>query len=359
MTPAPVSDARADAASARVRKYPCPQCGADVAWHPGTSRLRCDYCGFARDVPPSEDDAVRERPLEEELARPRDLGWGLARKRYRCNACGAVETLAPGVAATACAFCGTPSIVEAPENRDDLVRPAGVLPFRVDRRQALERFRSWLGSLWFRPNDLRTHAELHGGIQGVYVPFWTFDAATFSRWRAEAGTRRGSGKNARVDWRPVSGTLEHFFDDLPVSASTGLDAAAARALEPFPTSELAAYDPAYLAGFVAEEYQKPLDAAWGEAKARMEETLRAACRAEVPGDLCRNLRVQTTWSALAVKSGLLPVWIAAYRYRGRGFAYRVNGATGRAAGNAPWSWWKIGAALLAALALLALLGQWS
>jgi len=331
-------------AAAKVRKYACPQCGADIVWHPGAAKLRCDYCGFLREVAPSDDEAVRELPLAEELARPRDLGWGIARKRYRCDACGAVETLAAGVAASACAFCGTPSVVEAPP-RDDLVRPAGVLPFRVDRRQALERFRAWLGSLWFRPGDLRQRAELHG-IQGVYVPFWTFDAATVSRWRAEAGTRRGVGKHARVEWRPVAGVLEHFFDDLPVPASTGLDAADARALEPFPTAELVAYDPAYLAGFVAEEYQKPLDAAWREAKQRMDGTLRAACRAEVPGDLCRNLRVETTWSALAVKSGLLPVWIA---------AYRVNGATGEAAGNAPWSWWKIAAALAAAIALLSLL----
>jgi DNA-directed RNA polymerase subunit RPC12/RpoP len=358
VTPDPVTDAApaATPTAAKVRKYPCPQCGADIAWHPGAAKLRCDYCGFARDVAASDDPAVRERPLAEELARPRDLGWGLARKRYRCNACGAVETLEAAVAATACAFCGTPSVVEAPA-RDDLVRPAGVLPFRVDRRQALERFRAWLASLWFRPSDLRQRAELHGGIQGVYVPFWAFDAATVSRWRAEAGRRLGVGKNARVVWRPVSGVLEHFFDDLPVPASTGLDAADARALEPFPTAELVPYDPAYLAGFVAEEYQKPLDAAWREAKERMDETLRAACRAEVPGDLCRNLRVETTWSALAVKSGLLPVWIAAYRYRGRGFAYRVNGATGKAAGKAPWSWWKIGAALAAVALALALLGR--
>jgi hypothetical protein len=90
----------------------------------------------------------------------------------------------------------------------------------------------------------------------------------------------------------------------------------------------------------------------------MEEELRAACRAQVPGGQCRNLTVETTWSALATKNGLLPFWIAAYRYRGRSFAYLVNGATGSAAGSAPWSWWKIGAAVLAAaLVLLWLAGR--
>ncbi len=335
---------------ARVRKFPCPQCGADLVWSPGAERLRCNYCGFTRQIAASEDPKVRERPLEEELARPRDLGWGMSRKSWRCQRCGAVTSLEPGVAAGACAFCGTPSVVEAPA-REDLVRPAGVLPFRIGKSDALARFRSWLGALWFRPNDLRGRATLES-IRGVYVPFWTFDAATLSFWRAESGTRQGSGNNARIEWRWVTGKLEHFFDDLPVPASRGIDDDLARGLEPFPTGELVPYEPSYLSGFEAEEYALPLAEAWSEAKARMEATLRAACRAEVPGDLCRNLQVTTTWSALATKSGLLPVWIAAYRYRDRGFAYAVNGATGQATGTAPWSWIKIGLATAVIAAIL-------
>jgi len=347
--------ADASSSTTQVRKFPCPQCGADIVWAPGARRLRCEYCGFSREVAAADDPTVREQPLEEELRRPRDLGWGLERKSYRCTRCGAVESLDPGIAATACAFCGTPSVVEAPP-RDDLVRPAGVLPFTVSRHEALERFRSWLGSLWFRPGDLPAVATLDS-VRGVYVPFWTFDAATVSRWRALAGTRRGSGRNARIDWRPVSGVLEHFFDDLPVSGSRGIDAGTAQALEPFPTGQLVPYDPSYLAGFIAEEYQRPLAAAWQLARQRMQATLRAACRSEVPGDLCRDLEIDTTWSALATKSGLLPIWLAAYSYRDASFAYVVNGATGKATGSAPWSWWKIGAALAAVALALFLLSQ--
>lgn len=338
--------------AAGARKFPCPQCGADVVWHPGAARLRCGYCGFARDVDRDPDGPakVAERPLEAGLAEPEKLGWGIERKSWRCGRCGAVETLEPGVRASSCAFCGTPGVVEAPPDAD-LVRPQGVLPFRIPRDQAVGRFRSWLKSLWFRPGDLSRFARLDN-VRGVYVPFWTFDAATFSRWRAESGRRVGSGKNARIVWTPAAGTLEHFFDDLPVPASRGLDADLARGLEPFPTAELVPYDPAYLAGFLAEEHGLALGEAWTTGKARMEATLRAACRAEVPGQHCRNLTVETRWSGLAFKSGLLPVWIAAYQYRGRPYRYLVNGATGLAAGTAPWSWIKIG---LVALSLLVLL----
>lgn len=345
MPPDPPPHEQSAPPSAKARKFPCPQCGADVLWHPGTARMRCAYCGFEREAIEDGEEvrSVLERSLAEGLKNPEKTGWGTSRKSWKCSRCGAVASLAPGISASRCAFCGTPAVAEAPPDAE-LVRPQGVLPFRIPKADALGRFRSWLASLWFRPNNLKKRAEIER-VQGVYVPFWTFDAQTRSQWSAESGTRRGSGKNARVEWRHVSGTLDHFFDDLPVPGSLGLDGDLVRKLEPFPTAEMVAYDPDYLSGFVAEEYGRPLATAFGLARSRMDETLRAACRAEVPGDLCRNLEVRTTYSGLAYKSGLLPIWIAAYQYGGKGYAYLVNGATGEAVGTAPWSWVKIGLAL--------------
>ena len=67
----------------------------------------------------------------------------------------------------------------------------------------------------------------------------------------------------------------------------------------------------------------------------------------------------TSDTNIGTKSGLVPVWIAAYRYRGRMFRYLVNGATGTAAGTAPWSWVKIGLAVtaIATIVLLILLNS--
>ncbi|MEO8276712.1 MAG: zinc ribbon domain-containing protein [Thermoanaerobaculia bacterium] len=345
--------------SATARKFPCPQCGADVVWHPGLQRLRCGYCGFEQvvavagagsDAEKSAVPQVVERTLAEGLARGGDLGWGAERKAVRCTRCGAVSTLEPGVAAGACAFCGTPAVVEAPTDKN-LVRPEGVLPFALAKNDAIQRFRGWLSALWFRPNNLKVRASLTG-IQGIYIPFWTFDADSRSEWTAEAGYRHGSGKDERIEWRPASGSLSYRFDDLPLPASRGLDAATAREIEPFPTADLVAYDASYLSGFVAEEYAVGLAEAQELAEKRMDDTLYKACGAEVPGDQHRNLQVRTVYSDWMYKSGLLPVWIAAYVYQGKSFRYVVNGATGKATGTAPWSWVKIGFALLAAAIVL-------
>ena len=349
----------APAVAAKIRKFPCAACGADVVWSPGAAALKCPYCGSEQQLPTS-GEAIREKALETGLRQPRDLGWGAERKTVRCTRCGATSTLEPGIAAGSCPFCATPSVVEAPGDAK-MVRPEGLLPFAIDFHGAVARFRDWVGRLWFRPSDLRQKAAV-SSLRGVYVPFWTFDAATRSHWTAEAGhhyqvavqVRQGSQTRTvmetRTRWERAEGTLEKLFDDLPVPASRGLKPTETQGIEPFPTDRLALYDPRYLAGFLAEEYGVDLDAAWGLARQRMTRAIEAACAAEVPGDTQRNLEVTTAWSGVAYKGALLPLWIAAYRYGGKTYRFLVNGVTGKVDGKAPLSVAKI----LAALALVAL-----
>jgi hypothetical protein len=243
-----------------------------------------------------------------------------------------------------------------------MVRPEGVLPFRVDRNGATGKFRQWLSSLWFRPDDLSQKSAL-SELKGVYVPFWTFDAATHSAWTADAGYDyqvevevEENGQvhtryETRTRWEPAEGVLEHFFDDLPVAASRGLPPALARGIEPFPTHEMQPYEPSYLSGFLAEEYAVGPKEALASGQQRMTQELEALCGHEVPGDRFRNLQVRTAWSGLAYKNGLFPVWIAAYQYGGKPYRFLVNGITGKTDGQAPWSWVKIGLAVAAALLL--------
>ncbi len=345
---------------AGLRKFPCTSCGADVVWNPGAEALKCPYCGTVCAVPQKLGEVV-ERPIEEGLRAPRDLGWGVERKTVSCQRCGASQSIEPGLKASRCAFCGTPAVVETPAT-GNMIRPEGILPFSVDRDRAAGMFRGWLSRLWFRPNDLGEKAALDA-IDGVYIPYWMFDAATHSEWQAEAGTpyevRVDGRTETRVRWEPASGILELSFDDLPVAASKGLPHALLEGLEPFPTKDLLAYEPSFLSGFLAEEYAIDLPDALREARGRMEAEIRAACVRQIPAPMHRNLSVRTAWSGVAYKNALLPVWIAAYDYAGKPFRFLVNGVTGKVSGKAPWSAVKIALALLAAILVLLLFSMLS
>ena len=73
--------------------------------------------------------------------------------------------------------------------------------------------------------------------------------------------------------------------------------------------------------------------------------------------------MQTDVGRLTFKHVLLPVWLAAYRYRGRSFRFVINGRTGAVQGERPYSTIKIVLAILLglliamALAFLQISGQ--
>ncbi len=72
----------------------------------------------------------------------------------------------------------------------------------------------------------------------------------------------------------------------------------------------------------------------------------------MPGDTQRGLSVRTEFSDVHFKHLLLPVWIAAYRYQGQVYRYVVNGQTGKATGDAPYSTIKIVLLVVAVIVVL-------
>ena len=63
-------------------------------------------------------------------------------------------------------------------------------------------------------------------------------------------------------------------------------------------------------------------------------------KSDIGGDEQRVRRTNPI-SDVTFKHILLPVWLAAYKYRGRTFRFVVNGRTGRVQGERPYSAWKI------------------
>ena len=77
---------------------------------------------------------------------------------------------------------------------------------------------------------------------------------------------------------------------------------------------------------------------------------------DIGGDDQRINDVRTSVSDMTFKHVLLPVWLAAYKYRGKTFRFVVNGRTGAVRGQRPFSVWKIAFAVIAGLILAGLIG---
>ena len=347
------------------KRFKCDQCAAELAYDAATQKLKCSFCGFTKDVP-ADFGVVKEHDLFEGLAAmPRGLG-ATGTRVSTCQECGANVVFAENVTATKCTFCGSSRIQEQSEDQN-AIRPESLVPFAIDKKTANEHFSTWLGKLWFRPNDLKQLAKVQE-VNGVYVPFWTFDADVDSRWTAEAGyyyypeeeyTTEENGQTVtktrqvqHTRWEPAWGQRNDHYDDLLVCASKGLPDELARKLHTFDTTQLVPYSPGFLAGWRAEAYAIDLQNGFSSAQQIMEGEQEKRCGSDVPGDTHRSLSVNNTFSHVTFKHVLLPLWIAAYRYNNDVYRFLVNGQTGEVVGKAPWSVFKIVLLILIIAALI-------
>lgn len=354
------------AAAERTNSFPCENCGASLAYSPGDDSLKCPSCGHLNPIPQA-DIAIEEQDFQSALDALKETAEVEETAAVKCGSCAAEFSLPEGVHAQDCPFCGTPIVADTGPNRH--IKPHAVAPFAVTDRAARESFTGWLGGLWFAPGDLKAYARQDERLKGVYVPYWTFDCDTDSRYQGERGTAhrvnrpvtvlRG-GKSSTVmrsqvkmRWRPASGRVKRFFDDVLVLASYSLPPRMTEQLMPWKLDALQPYQEAYLSGFISEAYGSELDTGFADACGLMNQVIRADIERDIGGDAQRISRIRTERSNVSFKHILLPIWMATYRYGGKPYRFVINGQTGKVVGERPYSAWKIAAAMAAGALVLA------
>jgi DNA-directed RNA polymerase subunit M/transcription elongation factor TFIIS len=335
---------------------------------PGTDALACASCGYTGRIEAAQVQApVVEHDFADALARlatrpAQDLVAG--GREVQCQNCGARTVITKQ--ATHCPFCDNAVVVELTSG-DVTIEPQNLLPFIIDQQRASEHFQRWLRKRWFAPVGLSKRAQ-HDALDGVYLPYWTFDAATVTDYEGSRGdhywdTERytdsdGKAQTRRVQktrWRSASGTVQLSFDDVLVCATTSLPHKVIDRLEPWDLGELKPFDGKFLAGFTAERYQIDLKQGFQFAVVRMEPRIVTAIEQDIGGDRQRISSKSTRHHDVTFKHVLLPLWVSAFRYHDKVYRVTVNARTGEVAGERPWSWGKIALLVLLILAIIALI----
>ncbi|MCX7830239.1 MAG: hypothetical protein N2445_04175 [Acidobacteria bacterium] len=339
--------------------FPCKNCGGELVYNPDLKKLSCPYCDSAFEIEADKDFNPEQEEIDliEFLEKSPDAkGYEIILYLFECKNCGAKISSAEKRRDVNCPFCGTQYVGEAKE-AEGLIRPAGIVPFNIGKKKALSDFEDWIKKGWFRPNDLKKLHKLEA-IQGVYLPFFTFDAKAKSYWSALAGyyynvnesvpVIRGGKKIyetrqvRKVRWEPVTGEREDFFNDVLVPAIFSERLTLLYNIFPYNIiAGLKPYDPNYLAGFGVFNSEMSLKEVYAIAKAQIEQEEIRRCSSDVPGDTQKDLRVKTTLTQQTFKHVLAPVWSGTFRYNNKSYPFLINGQTGKVYGKKPYSFWKI------------------
>ena len=338
-----------------VGTFACANCGADLKYKPGTKYLNCEYCGAKNEIPQIEE-VIEELDFHEFLEKKAESEDSTVECFVKCENCGASSTLEPNVTSALCPYCSTPLVLEH-AHEEKVIQPKSLLPFKLDKNSAKSEFKKWINKLWFTPNDLKKAALNFDYFKGIYIPYWTFDTDTNTRYIGQRGvhyyvtesyTTTENGKPVtrtrqvqKTRWYPANGSVQKFFDDILTVATKSLPEKYIYNLKPWDLENLVPFDKSYLSGFITERYQIELAEGFEIAKGIAEPEIMSLVRRDIGGDEQRIISMNTNYKDITFKHLLLPVFVSAYKFKGKLYQFLVNGRTGEIQGQRPYSWIKI------------------
>ena len=299
--------------------YQCPACGGPLHFASAEQKLVCDYCDSRFEVEEVEalyrerqDKADAKADAAAATSKPAsdDAVQELAENAgYICSSCGA-ELISDGtVAVTTCPYCGNPAV--APGQLSGDFSPDLVIPFKLGRDDVLAALKEHYKGKILLPKSFVTGNHIDE-VQGVYVPFWLYDAY-----------RKGN----------IS------FERVPVDGSSKMPDGHMDAIEPFDYDALRPFSVAYMPGYIANRYDKDCETCKARAERRMEESTISALRETVIDEYddatVESKQLDYTWEDSDY--ALFPVWMLSTSWNGKSYLFAMNGQTGRMVGELPCS----------------------
>lgn len=349
----------------QLLEYKCPNCGGAVEYDASGERMKCPYCDTVFDV-----EALKEaqEELGEDEIKWNEEGqeWTESHMRvYVCQSCGG-EVIADDVtAASSCPYCGNPVIMKG--NLSGELKPDFIIPFKLDKKAAVEKFKEHLMGKRLLPKVFRSENKIEE-IKGIYVPFWTYDTGADASvsYKAEK-VRYWSDHDYDYTERSYYSVYregEIAFENIPVDASQKMNDDLMDSIEPFDFSQAVPFTSAYLSGFFADKYDVSKEDCSQRANVRIKNTTENTFLSTVQGySSVTPEQSRIRLSGGSIKYALLPVWLMNVTWKGEKFTFAMNGQTGKFVGNLPldkasYAKWFVllgaaGAAVTAALMTIA------
>lgn len=159
----------------------------------------------------------------------------------------------------------------------------------------------------------------------------------------------------KTRWYPASGKVSGFVDDTLIEASKQKAGRIPTKIAHWNLKKLQPFNSGFLSGFVTEKYTIPLKQGHLSAKGEAKRIAKRWCRQDIGGDTQRVTSMNMSLSDETFKHILLPVYISAYRYKGKEYNFYINGENGTISGTRPYSFWKIFSAVVFGVIIIAIL----
>ena len=329
----------------KITVYQCPACTGPLHFDGKIGKLKCDYCGSTYTT---EEVEALYREKNAKAVDSEGTGWGsdaAHMRAYNCTTCGAELICDDTTAATSCPYCGNPTVI--PGKFAGVDRPDYVIPFKVDKSQAIEAFKNYYKGRKLLPGSFGAQNHIEE-IKGVYVPFWMFtgEVEGQARYKAYKDDKRRAGDEeiTKRDHYNVYRSGSMGFEKIPVDASTKMPDDLMDSIEPFDYKELRPFAMEYMPGYLANKYDVSKSESQKRADERAVSSFRSALRSSVKGYTSVTVDHQNEIVRPGrTDYGMLPVWLLSSSFEGKVYQFAMNGQSGKMIGDLPVSKLKLAA----------------
>ena len=344
-----------------VVTYKCPNCDGELTFDPSSQKFACPYCmsSFTQAqlddlAPASAGEPKAEQPTEgagPAAERAQAAGQGGSAEEedqaclFTCPSCGAEITASSTTAATECFYCHNPVILTG--RLDGAFLPQKIVPFKISREEAVERFLAWGKKKWFIPKRFFNKKNIEK-LTGVYFPYWLVDADVRGTMTARAERvrtwRKGNTEYIETSHYELFREADIHLEDIIKNGLKKSDRILIDSVHPYDSKDMIPFSMPYLSGFQAEKRDTERDELEMEVQGDIQNYTNALLRDTMSG---YSAIVPVDGQAQIQKENwdytLLPVWTFTYQgHNKKVYFYAMNGQTGAVYGKLPVDYLKLG-----------------
>ena len=321
-----------------IRIYKCPSCGGTLEYHAGTDEMICPKCKTTQAISALEQKTAEGKTIGFDGQETADNA-GSGKEEMVCPACGGPLKTDEHTAASFCPYCKSPVLIGS--RFEGQYKPARVLPFQFDKKEAQEKFKTWKGTGPLTPSKFRSAATMDK-VTGVYVPFWLFSYAAHVSIQGEGlntrTTRSGDDEITETDHYKFDRSVKDAYENVPADAAEAFPDNSMHLLEPFDYDKLKPFILPYMAGYTADTYDYAAADLSGKVRSRVEELMVEDARGTVTEYETVNVTDhKVTFTSENAEYVYLPVWTLMFEYMGKKYPLYMNGESGEIDGTVPYS----------------------
>lgn len=346
-----------------VMSHKCPNCDGPLLFDPKTQKFHCEYClsvftepeveayekklvdlgqrkGSVTEQKTTEDVPDSDVYPETDQSTPEDQPMDL----FSCPSCGAEIVTDTTTAATYCYYCHNPVVLTGRVSGKFL--PQSVLPFAIEKDEAVTQFLAWARKKKFIPKDFFNKDQVEM-LTGIYFPYWVVDAKLSGSLRANANSvtvwRTGDYEYTQTKKYRVYREGNMSFKELVKNAlQKNAKVKMVESVQPFPLEKAVPFKTQYLSGFQAEKRDLEFETLQQDVYSELKQYSSHLLQDTISGyTTVYNNQVNLDLDAETHQYVLLPVWLLTYRNDSgtddskKLYYFAMNGQSGKLSGKLP------------------------